>query len=121
MDREFVYSEKIVPYVRMTQRGKYVKKGAQDYLSSKASLGYAFKKQMEEYLKINDKTPFEIEIEYYAPNIFQFDLDNLVKAVLDAGNGIIYTDDRWCQSFERIFKERKKFYYLRFIVREFEK
>lgn len=110
----FSYDQKVVPYVRMTRRGKYVRQTAKDYLASKENLSWSFKAQMAEngYEKIGKRTPFEIEILYFAPNIFQFDLDNLVKAVLDAGNGIIYPDDRWCQEITHALKTRGTDFYL---------
>jgi len=36
----FVLQGKVKPYVRMTRRGKYVSRQAQEYLTSKSKLGW---------------------------------------------------------------------------------
>lgn len=94
------YTEKVTPYVRMTQRGKFVKANAQEYLLSKYALALSLKNQMQikEINSLPGQTPFAIVLNYTAPNVYQFDLDNLVKAVLDAAQGVVFPDDRWCQS-----------------------
>lgn len=95
---KFTYHEKIKPYVRMTQRGKFVKKEAQDYLASKAALGYALRVQMraEEAQPLEAYQTFEFNMRYFAPDVYRYDLDNLIKAVLDAAQNIVFPDDRYC-------------------------
>lgn len=78
----------IVPYVRMTQRGKYVRRNAQRYLASKASIGWQLKQQRP--LLLDGKVSVRVECRYRARG----DLDNILKALLDAANGILWTDDK---------------------------
>ena len=94
----------IKPYVRMTKRGKYVNEQAQEYLSSKTGLQLHYQsfmnKQGFEMLPV--EMPLWVMIQVTVP-IFQghrADLDNIIKAVLDAGNKIVYPDDRWIDSIE---------------------
>lgn len=107
----FTYADKIKPYVRMTQKGKWVDPQAREYMASKSQLAYAFRTQMlrHAYEPIPAKTPFAISLHYQAPNIFQFDLDNVLKAVMDAANTIIFPDDRWCVDVRRQTKRRGPF------------
>ena len=89
----------IKPYVRMTQKGKYVDPQAQEYLASKAELQI----KMVSYMSMNDidmlpaKTPLNVTLDFIVPSSqgHRADCDNLIKAVIDAGNGILYPDDRW--------------------------
>ncbi|HPG10330.1 MAG TPA: RusA family crossover junction endodeoxyribonuclease [Chitinophagaceae bacterium] len=56
--------------------------------------------ETEILLPIPASTPFDVEINfYYHPDkkpLHYCDLDNLIKAVMDAGNKVIFGDDRWC-------------------------
>ena len=115
----FIYRHKVIPYVRMTQRGKFVKKNARDYIASKEALAWSLKEQMKERKMFPDRTPFEIEITYIAPNAFQFDIDNLVKAVLDAAQGIVFRNDMWCQCIRRAVKFKGESYELSIKIQEF--
>lgn len=96
--RAFVYEGEIVPYVRMTQRGKFVKPDAQRYLASKDALGWFMRETMVKWgpERLQDKTPFKLTMNLCRPDVFRFDLDNAVKAVLDAAQGIMFADDRYC-------------------------
>ena len=120
MDRVFKYNQRIMPYVRMTQRGKFVKKDALEYQASQQALAWSLKSQMGIQLMVRERLPFEIELEYHAPDIYRYDLDNLIKAVLDAAQGIVFFDDRWCQCIKRAEKIRGESYALVFVVREVE-
>lgn len=94
----FEYHHKIKPFVRMTQRGKYIKLEAQEYLVSKEALSLAMANhlQLENLTPIPRGVPFEVVIDYVSPRAFIFDLDNLIKAVLDSANKVFWYDDRWC-------------------------
>lgn len=107
----FTYADKIKPYVRMTQKGKWVDPQAREYMASKGQLAYAFRTQMLRYgyEPIPPKTPFAVSLHYQAPNLYQFDLDNVLKAVMDAANGLLFTDDRWCIEVRRLTKQRGPF------------
>lgn len=118
----FTIIDQIKPYVRMTQKGKYKSEVAQKYMEDQTLIRDYFTYtigrlglikyphvrkekignhtvEVEDYYPIPDRTPFGVEL------IFTFhpdkdphycDLDNLVKAIMDAGNKIFYWDDRWC-------------------------
>lgn len=92
----FKLESKPTPYVRMTQRGKFVKPAAQRYLNSKAALAWQMRQQMGDRALFG-KEPLKVEISFcYASGAdHRRDLDNEVKAVLDAANGVVWEDDRW--------------------------
>jgi Holliday junction resolvase RusA-like endonuclease len=94
----------IVPYVRMTRRGKFVNPRAQKYLSSKNTLSMLIKSEMVEhdYDMMPAKTPLWVNILVQVPSSqgHRADIDNICKAVLDACNGIAYPDDRWIDELE---------------------
>ena len=116
------YTDLLQPYVRMTQRSMFVNKYAKQYLSSKANLkeliAYELlgvqthmyvkkvkvggqKVDVESYYAIPPKTIFRMGAQIIYP-IGKLkrkqDVDNLLKAILDAGNELIYEDDRWCDN-----------------------
>lgn len=89
----------IKPYVRMTRRGKYVSKQAQEYLASKDRLSIAIWQQMQ-YMDqqiMPGQKPLKVIIRLYAPTApgHRCDLDNQIKAILDACNNVAFPDDRW--------------------------
>jgi Holliday junction resolvase RusA-like endonuclease len=89
----------IKPYVRMTRRGKFVNPSAKEYLASKENLSLRIKvAMMENYdTMIPAKIPVKVIMKIGVDTSLghRCDLDNLVKAVLDACNGIAFYDDRW--------------------------
>jgi len=92
----FQLTGKIKPYVRMTQKGKHVDPQAQEYLVSKDALQWQMRQQMQQ----NDWAATRRGIPLGAtlivrPARHDSGLDNIVKAVLDAAQGIVYEDDRW--------------------------
>lgn len=93
----FVLTGKIKPYTRMTRRGKYTRPSAQEYLASQESLKWQLKQQMTKngWQIFHSKVPLAIELSLGVGKIHNHDLDNVLKAVLDAANKIAYTDDRW--------------------------
>lgn len=118
----------MIPYVRMTNKGKYLSPRAARYLQSQSELKdklmdvikYEYDHgertlythevnakvdgrsiPIELMLPIPAQTPFSAEINFYFSPSKEYhycDLDNLVKAVMDAGNKVVYGDDRWCDS-----------------------
>lgn len=89
----------IKPYVRMTQRGKWIKTQAKEYLVSKKNLQWKIKQQMQ---KMNldpmpARTPLSVGITVYTHTSqgHRADLDNILKSVLDSCNGVVIPDDRW--------------------------
>lgn len=89
----------VKPYVRMTRRGKFVKKDAMEYLASKEELQTKIKSYMNNHdlSMLPSHTPLEILIFFNVPSSqgHRCDIDNLAKAVLDACNHIVFEDDRW--------------------------
>ena len=84
------------PYVRMTQRGKWVRPDAQEYLASKAKMAQQMREQMRGREPFG-REPLSVVImfAYEKGADHRRDCDNEIKAVLDAANGIVYEDDRW--------------------------
>lgn len=87
----------IVPYARMTQRSKWVDPRAQKYLASKGAIQLQLKNQMAHRCldPFPDRTPLAVTLIFYRPAMHKCDLDNLVKAVLDACQPVLFKDDRW--------------------------
>lgn len=87
------------PYVRMTQKGKFVRPEARAYLDSKMYLQLQMKAQMAGREMLPGQSPLECQIGIcHAGGFHNRDLDNEVKAILDAAQGIVYPDDRWIDS-----------------------
>jgi Holliday junction resolvase RusA-like endonuclease len=72
---------------------------AQQYLTSEAQLQLKFKECMtlHDEEMFPDRTPLIIMgiIMVPAAQGHKCDLDNLIKAILDAGNKFLFPDDRW--------------------------
>lgn len=100
---EFVIIGKPVPYVRMTQRGKFVRRDAQRYLDSKTAIGLQLVRAMSGRAPLG-RRPLMVKLAfcYQGGADHRRDLDNEVKAILDAANGIVYEDDRWIDSIEAL-------------------
>lgn len=84
------------PYVRMTQRSMHVDVHAQQYLASKIEIGHRLKQQLRgrPCPLLPASTPLVAHLELPHAD-HRRDLDNEIKAALDAANGILYPDDRW--------------------------
>ena len=94
---DFIIKGEIKPYVRMTRRGKWVDPDAQAYLASRAAIQMQLKAQMAErgYSALG-RAPIRVRLWIRVwERLHTKDLDNQVKAVLDACNGIVWADDRW--------------------------
>ena len=87
----------VKPYVRMAQRGKYIRPQAQEYLASKRALGWQMKATMSQRgWEMFPKVSLSVACVFFSKRgLHGRDLDNEIKAVLDAANGIVYPDDRW--------------------------
>lgn len=95
---EFSITGKIKPYVRMTRRGKWKSKEAQEYIASQV----AVKKQVQKQMALNGwqmlpvKTPLKLEVTAIVPErLYTFDVDNIGKAIQDALQGIVFQNDCW--------------------------
>jgi len=88
----------VMPHVHMTQRGKYVKPRAKKYLASQTELRKLFWLQMnqKDYEKVPEKTPYQLWISMNQRSGHRADITNLIKAIEDAMNEVVYPDDRWC-------------------------
>jgi len=84
------------PYVRMTQRGKWVKPEAKAYLASKQRLQFQLYSEMVDRPMMPGQAPLAVFLVIsHSGGFHNRDLDNEIKALLDAMNGIVYPDDRW--------------------------
>jgi Holliday junction resolvase RusA-like endonuclease len=97
----FTYLGHVKPYVRMTKNGKWVDPQAQQYIANQTEIKYSLKGQMTG--EIFDKVPICISGAIFSKSR-KGDLDNIVKAVLDAMQGIVFTNDLWI---DRIVFTRK--------------
>jgi Holliday junction resolvase RusA-like endonuclease len=107
MQHTIVLTGKIKPYVRMTRAGKYVKLDALEYRASQAELAWQIRQQMGEsgMLELPGQTPLRARMKIQTVSLHTCDLDNQLKAILDAGNKILYPDDRWI---DHVVVERSK-------------
>ncbi len=99
----------IVPYVRMTQRSKHADPRARRYLASQQALKIQLRQQMTEKDEHEPLTreSLEVFLAFWWVNHRQ-DLDNLVKAILDAASGIVWADDRWVDHIEASREQRRE-------------
>lgn len=98
---KFVVPGRPVPAVRMTRRGKWVKKRAQRYLAYKDQVGWVAR--VAGIKRIGG--PVKVSMTFYFANNQLPDVDNLVKAIMDGLNGIAWSDDR---QVIRVEAERRK-------------
>lgn len=92
--------------VRMTQRGKWKDKRAMAYLNYKRLIGWQIRQQWSEPIE----TPCKVNVTFHMPipqswsqkkkceslgmpHVKKPDIDNIVKGLFDAANGIIWKDD----------------------------
>lgn len=92
----FVLEGRVKPYVRMTRAGKFVRKQAREYLNSQMAIGLQLKSQMAGREMFPRGVPLVVHISFhYAGGWHNRDLDNEIKAMLDAAQGVVFEDDRW--------------------------
>lgn len=86
----------IKPYVRMTQRSQYANPQAREYIASRNRLRDDMRTLMivNRWQTIPRGVPMAVSVVVGWLRHNQ-DLDNIVKAVLDAANGVVYEDDCW--------------------------
>jgi Holliday junction resolvase RusA-like endonuclease len=98
MTYSFILTGHIVPYVRMTRRGKWVNERAKLYLASQEALAWQMKQTMSEndLPMLPERTPLQVSILItVSKRLHCSDLDNQVKAVLDAAQGVVFKNDLW--------------------------
>lgn len=101
----------VIPYVRMTRRSKRVNPRAMAYNTNQLEIKARFKEQLIEKGHRTDAFPiFAAGVPLHAHIIIhrsealhKRDLDNQVKAILDAAEDIIFANDLWI---DRITAER---------------
>ena len=93
----FVIEGEIIPYVRMTRRGKYNDPLAQDYMTSQTAIQWQLNCQMVDrnLPMLPMQTPLAVSIIVETKRGHTFDTDNAAKAVLDAAQGIVFGNDLW--------------------------
>jgi len=92
----------------MTQRSKFTDPQAKEYLACKLAVGMQFKHQMHghDLEMLPGQTPLSVTITIWEGGGFHNkDLDNQIKSLLDAAQGIVFPDDRWV---DRIIAERRR-------------
>lgn len=90
--------EAVVPYVRMTQRGKWQAR-PREYLSNQQLLKWYLNQQCDtDEHEMYNRIPLRVAVRFEVTRLHKGDLDNLLKAVLDACEGIIYSNDCWIDS-----------------------
>lgn len=92
---EFILTGHITPYVRMTQGGKFSDPAAQRYLASQEALRVQMKTQMAAAGAEMLPAKRSLDVMVMIGTDRKGDLDNLVKAILDAAQGVVFADDRW--------------------------
>jgi Holliday junction resolvase RusA-like endonuclease len=90
----------VVPYTRMTRNCLW-RDDAQRYLASKTALSVQMRAQMADHrwTMFPARIPLRLCIAF-GWCVHTHDLSNLLKAVEDAGNRIIWADDRWIDRIE---------------------
>jgi Holliday junction resolvase RusA-like endonuclease len=94
---EFTILGHVVPYVRMTRRGKFTSRRAQAYMAWQEDARWQLREQMvaSGWTMIPDRVPFVVRM-WFTPYQHRGDLDNLVKAVLDAAQVVVFPNDSYC-------------------------
>jgi crossover junction endodeoxyribonuclease RusA len=89
----------IMPYTRMTRLGKFVNDRAQEYMTSQEAIRWQITATMrrEGYKMLPDKTPLAIMVDYWPPKGKGHvgDGDNILKAIIDAAQKIVFRNDGW--------------------------
>ena len=96
-EMQFYVVGKVVPYVRMTQRGKWVDRQAIRYMVWKEYFGRKLKEIIQasgfEMIPKGEPIWSTMVYELPGPRTPRFDLDNAIKGILDASQGIVFEND----------------------------
>lgn len=104
---EFVIEHKVHPYTRTTQAMKFVDPRYHRYRYSQDDLRRYFANIMAvNDWPIMDRKPIQVAMVIHLRTVdHRVDLDNQVKAVLDAAQGIVFPFDGWVDA---IYARRRK-------------
>jgi Holliday junction resolvase RusA-like endonuclease len=100
-ERVFHLEGRFKPYVRMTQRGQWVSRDAQEYIASKAEIQRQIRAQLNGAAEpvLPESTPLALYVEAEYPRGWHgADLDNVCKCLADAAqapHGPLYKNDQW--------------------------
>lgn len=108
MTHTFTLTGPFVPYVRMTRRGKFADPRAQAYLSCQDALRWQINVQMSRsgLLRLPERTPLAASLLFHFHHLHTGDLDNHVKAIFDAAQGVVFANDCWIDQFAAIRRPR---------------
>lgn len=101
---KFIIHGKFVPYVRMTQRSKWVNPRARAYLASKDALAWEYRRQMNG-ADLFERTPLKVTIDIIMTGgLHRVDLDNQIKALMDSAQGVVFGNDCWIDEFGKVIR-----------------
>lgn len=80
----------LVPYTRMTRRSKFVSKSAKRYMSNQEALKWAFRENLNDWV-YEGAVSIAFTVHYADKRVR--DLDNCMKALGDALQGIVIKND----------------------------
>jgi Holliday junction resolvase RusA-like endonuclease len=102
---EMIIKMDVIPYVRMTQRSKYVDDRAIAYQDWMAHFRIEIHKKLmkQNYPQLLKKQPMYAMIYFYEKKVrHNRDLDNMLKAVMDACQGVLFRNDMWFDQIETV-------------------
>lgn len=102
----FMIAGRIKPYVRTTRKKKYVDPQWKQYEASRSSIRWQLAQQMNAFNipMFPPKTPLSVSLSYFTRSIWNHDIDNVLKAILDACQDVLFPDDRYIQQVKEVIK-----------------
>ena len=97
----FTITGHITPAVRMTQKSKHADPRAQKYMASQKAIAWQLKEQMalRGWDMLPEQTPLMAQVSFWVESgLHKCDADNLIKAVIDSAQGIVFRNDLWIDS-----------------------
>lgn len=94
---EFVIDGHIVPCTRVTTNSKWSPRATR-YHSSQEAMRWQLRHQMldHQWEMLPDNMPLGLDVEIKLNKAVQrADLDNLIKAVSDSAQGVVFINDKW--------------------------
>ena len=106
------------PYVRMTQKGKWVKPDAQEYLSSQHRIAHGLKAIMAEngWTMIPKGKSLSVTLGiHHSHGVHGRDLDNETKAIIDSAQGIVFANDQWIDQITTFRQRGSECYFILYV------